>query len=508
MIDTTGLLRTGPAWLRAVVAGLLIGASLPPWGWWPLGFVGLALWVELLDETGRRRRMFRSALVAVAWLTPATLWMVDLTPPGWPVAVLIHAAMFSGVGALTGPGDRRRFTFPASFVLVELVRWNWPFGGVPIATLAMAQVASPLAPATRLFGSLFLTFVVALAGVLLAEATRRDWRAMAVIAGAVIGAVVAGHVAPGGTTVEFIDVALVQGGGPQNTRAEVCANRGVFERHMAASALVETPVDLVVWPEDVVHPSPDGVPTPPACAEPLLTETEVDTRLAELARELDTIVIPGYFQRSEDGTANVNYSVAITPDGEFIDRYDKVQLVPFGEFVPLRSLVESFSSELPARDVRSGAEPAILETDLGVFGVSISWEIFFDHRARDAIGNGGAVLLNPTNGSSYWLTILQSQQIASSRLRAIETDRWVLQVAPTGFSAIVTADGGVIDRTGISEQRVLHATVPLREGLTLAVRWGVWPALAIALVALALGHREEIMSVLAELTTRRSRPAR
>jgi apolipoprotein N-acyltransferase len=200
------------------------------------------------------------------------------------------------------------------------------------------------------------------------------------------------------------------------------------------------------------------------------------------------VVIPGYFERSDDGAANVNYTVAITPDGRVVDRYDKVRTVPFGEFVPLRGLIEAFSSEIPPREVRPGRDPAVLVTPAGVFGVSISWEIFFDHRARDAIGNGGEVLLNPTNGSSYWLTIVQSQQIAASRLRAIETDRWVLQVAPTGFSAVITSDGDVLDRTGISERRVIQAEVPLRQGLTLAVRWGAWPALLLSVALLAVAH--------------------
>ena len=483
------VLRIGKSWTRAVIAGLLIAASLPPWGRWPLGFVGLALWFELLHESSRRRRMQLSALVAAAWLTPTTLWMFDLTAPGWPVAVLVHSAMFSAVGALTQPGERRAVTFPAALVVVELVRWNWPFGGVPIATLPMAQVAGPLAPAARLFGSLFLTLVIALVGVLAADVLARRWHRAIFLTVAVIVAVVGGIVGPGAHTVETIDVALVQGGGPQNTRADVCSNRAVFERHMEASALVETPVDLVVWPEDVVHPSPDGTRTPISCEDPLLTQTEADSRLADLARSLDAVLVVGYFQRSSDGEANVNFSVAITSEGERVDRYDKVRTVPFGEFVPLRGLVEAFSAEIPGRDVRPGHEPAVLETPVGTLGVSISWEIFFDHRARDAIGNGGAILLNPTNGSSYWLTILQTQQVASSRLRAIETDRWVLQVAPTGFSAVVDSDGAVLHRSGISEQRVIHATVPLRAGTTLAVRWGAWPAIVIAAVLLAIGHR-------------------
>ena len=104
-------------------------------------------------------------------------------------------------------------------------------------------------------------------------------------------------------------------------------------------------------------------------------------------------------------------------------------------------------------------------------------------------GGDGLIVLNPTNGSSYWLTVVQSQQIASSRLRAIETDRWVVQAAPTGFSAVIDPGGNVIERTGISESRVIQATVELRRGDTLAVRLGAWPvALASALtLSLALG---------------------
>jgi apolipoprotein N-acyltransferase len=196
------------------------------------------------------------------------------------------------------------------------------------------------------------------------------------------------------------------------------------------------------------------------------------------------MVIVGWFQRAEDGLANENFSLVFGSDGEVGDRYDKVRLVPFGEFVPLRSLIEVFSSEVPGVDVRAGTEDAVIDTELGKFGVSISWEIFFEDRARDAIGNGGQVLLNPTNGSSYWLAILQSQQVASSRLRALETDRWVLQAAPTGFSAVIDPDGEVHQRTGITDQGVLRETIELREGRTPAVVLGAWPMLFFSLLVI------------------------
>jgi apolipoprotein N-acyltransferase len=234
----------------------------------------------------------------------------------------------------------------------------------------------------------------------------------------------------------------------------------------------------------VVAPSPDGARTPARCDEPLLERSEAFERIQALAIEKDAVVIVGWFQRAEDGLANENFSLVFGSDGEVGDRYDKVRLVPFGEFVPLRSLIEVFSSEVPGVDVRAGTEDAVIDTELGQFGVSISWEVFFEDRARDAIGNGGQVLLNPTNGSSYWLAILQSQQVASSRLRALETDRWVLQAAPTGFSAVVDPDGEVHQRTGISEQGVLRETIELREGRTPAVVLGAWPMLLFSLLVI------------------------
>ncbi len=157
--------------------------------------------------------------------------------------------------------------------------------------------------------------------------------------------------------------------------------------------------------------------------------------------------------------------------------------------MPLRSLIEPFAPEyLPVRDTVPGTGPPNLSMNLRDIainaGISISWEIFFEDRARSAIQNGGQILLNPTNGSSYWLRILQTQQIASSQLRAIENGRWVLQAAPTGFSAIINSDGKVLQRTSISEMKVLQGQVELRDGLTIATRVGPLPMIIISILSL------------------------
>ena len=474
--------------LVAVAAGLLIAAGLPPWGWWPLSLIGIGTWFTNTEGRRSSARFWLSVLTGVAWATPATLWMFDLTAAGWPVAVAIFSVLAGVVGLATPPDGRtaRRVAFPAALVLVELIRWNVPFGGTPIATYAMIGVSTPWWITARTFGSPGLTVAMAFAGIALIDLVRRSKMA-ALSIGALLALIVAGVL--GSTRVDVvdtIDVAVVQGGGPQNTRADVCTTRAVFERHMAASQTIDQEIDLVVWPEDVVHPASDGRIAPARCDDDLLRKTEASQRLTQLAADLDAVVVSGWFEPTDDGLANANYSIAQSSDGTITDRYDKVRLVPFGEFVPLRGFIENFSDEIPGRDVRPGTGPAILDTDVGTLGISISWEIFFDHRARDAIGNGGQVLLNPTNGSSYWLTIVQSQQIASSRLRAVETDRFVLQAAPTGFSGVIAPDGAVRQRTAVSEQRVLYDTIELREGHTLSVQLGAWPMIVFGVTTLAV----------------------
>ena len=488
--------------LLPALAGLLIAAGLPPWGWWPLTIGGLALWYHLLEGASPRTRFRRSLIVGACWTFPSTVWMLDLTPPGWPIVAGVFTVLMAAAGWTTpADGTRRPLAFAAGITLAELVRWHVPFGGVPLATIAIASVATPWAIASQALGSSFLVLVTVLVSAGLREAQRRP----PVLAVVVVGIGVAigfGHL--GGRsveTVDTIDVAVVQGGGPQNTRADTCENRRVFERHVAATETIDAPVDLILWPEDVVHPVPDPVPTPARCDNPVLRANDALAELRRLAADNDAPIVSGWFERSDDGTANVNYSVVVTPDGAVGDRYDKVLLVPFGEFVPLRSFIENISDDLPPRDVRAGTGTAVLDAGLGPLGISISWEIFFDYRARDAMNHGGQVLLNPTNGSSYWLTIVQSQQIASSRLRAIETDRWVLQASPTGFSAIVDPGGEVHQRTGVSEQAVLLDRIELRDGHTLAVLVGPWPMLLFSAAVLGWAHQLRANNEPSEHTT-------
>jgi apolipoprotein N-acyltransferase len=459
----------------ALAAGVLLCLSVPPWGWWPLAFAGLVLLERLVADQPWKRRFGRTWLVAAALFFPSLIWMQSLTLPGYLIACVMYSCMLGAGVALCPPGPGRWVALPGGLALAELLRWSWPFGGVPLSNLAIGQVAGPLAPILRVGSALGLLVATLLLGMAAAAGCRRSWRAAALLGLLPVVLLAGALVAPRGHEVETIDVALVQGGGPQGTSADDTDPQVVFARHLRASTKVRTPVDLVLWPEDVVD-----------LAVPLEQSPAADPVRA-LAAVLRAPVVVGVVE--DDGTDRFrNAAAVVLADGTFGDRYEKVHRVPFGEYVPLRGLLEKLAGDaLPSRDAISGSGPATLDTPAGRMGVSISWEIFFPERARDGIANGGRILLNPTNGSSFTGTIVQSQQVASSRMRAIETGRWVLQAAPTGFTAIVRPDGTVVERSAISEARVLHGTVGLREGQTIATRVGRWPAILLALALIAVG---------------------
>ena len=452
---------------------MCLAFSMPPWGWWPMAFLSFFFLDQLLSQVlAQRERFWTGFTFGVGWLFPSTFWMVALTVPGYIIQGLLFST-FVGIAALLVPrGTWRWFALPAAFVILEAVRYRWPFGGVPLATLAMSQSRAPLGHTVRILGPLFLSALVVAAGIFLSLAWEKRWKFAAAAGVGILAMWAIGFAVPNGKSIGETSVAIVQGGGEQGTRAIDTDEREVFEKHLNASTNVITPLDLVLWPEDVVN-----------VQQPLSDSPEY-SELQVLARQLDSWLIAGIFERVST-TENANASIAFSPEGVEIDRYDKVRLVPFGEFVPLRGFIKHFApSYLPVRDTKPGnGEPNLMveiDGETVNLGISISWEIFFEDRARNAISGGGEILLNPTNGSSYWLTILQSQQVASSRLRAMETGRWVLQAAPTGFSAIINPDGDVVARSSISETRVLHATVERRRGNTLATKAGPLPMILIS----------------------------
>jgi apolipoprotein N-acyltransferase len=488
----------------ALAAGTAVALSLPPFGWWPLAIVGLAGLAACLH---RRPWWQRAALGAAAGFGQFAIglwWVTEFSVPGYAVLVLLSmlfvaaacaaVASWRPVGILLG--------LPATLTLLEWVRGHVPFGGLPLGGIPLGQAAGPLAAVARVGGPVLLTGATAATAAAMAVMARSvvsrgheseasgdgvgDTRgrragplsaaAAAVVLVAVVALVVAGRLGPdgsGGGPPRSIRVAAVQGGGPRGLRANQADPNSVFQRQVVATAALRPPLDLVVWPEDVVSVDRPVAETPEAAT------------VAQLAQRLAATVVAGVVEDVGSDRFR-NAAVAWSPAGVIVARYDKVHRVPFGEYIPGRSLFRRLANlDLVPRDAIAGHGPGLLDIGVAPLGAVISYEVFFPDRARAAINAGGQLLLIPTNASSYRTSQVPTQEVAAAQLRAWETGRDAIQAAPTGYSALIDHDGRVLVRSTLGREQAITGMLTLRTGRTWYGRFGDFPTLAMAIVALA-----------------------
>lgn len=484
---------------RLIAAGLIASLSLGPWGWWPLALVGLAwLHVELRGLGSWRPRLATAWSFLLGYHIVALVWMVDLTPPGYLVSMPILALIMAVPLAVPIRADWAPVAFPAAVMLGDAWSWVVPFGGVPMGNLALGQVNGPFLVVARAFGALGVVLALGLAAAAVGEIAHhaagrsRPTRSPVFAMVVAIAAFMAGLVAPAGSSVGELDVASVQGGGRLGTNAVNSDLGSVYDRHVEATAAAPEG-SFVVWPESAVSVDDD------------FDGSREQLELSRLARERDLTLLVGVTQRRGDVFDNL--AAVIGPDGTVVDEYSKVHLVPFGEYIPLRSLVDPFADlSLIPREAVPGVGPGVLDTPVGPVAVAISFEVYFPERVRSGLNAGALFVVNPTLASSYRTTHVPEQSLASARLRAVETGRWVVQSSTTGYSAIVDPDGNVVGRTGLREQAVVSATIELRDGTTWPVRTGKLPITLLALVVVAAAiedPRTRVQAIISRVGRRR-----
>jgi apolipoprotein N-acyltransferase len=478
----------------SVVSGVLLALSLPPWGWWPLGLVGAAVLYWRLAGLRLRSRVWSGWLAGVACDAIGLAWARSFNWYGALVLVLIEALSFAAAAAVTPPRRGRAWAFVGANTLLEALRMSWPFGGVPLGGVFLGQAGGPLVQAARVGGPLLVTAAVWAGGVALATVASRvaAWRerrrgpslvGVAVLTGGLVATVVLGALVPdGGAPVGSVRVALVQGGGVRGLSKEQVAPASVYEAQLAATSGIATarPAPaLVLWPEDVV-----------ALDRPLAGSPEA-AQLSQVARRLHTTLVVGVTEPASATTFR-NEIVVWGPHGEHVGSFEKVHRVPFGEYVPFRSFFGHFAdlSGVPT-DAVPGTASGYMRTPAGPLGFLVSFEIFFAGRSRESVRAGAELLAVPTNTSSYATSQVPAQEIAAARVQAVETGRDLVQASPTGFSAVVTQRGVVLQRSTLGARQVLMATVALRRGFTPYDHWGDLPVLVLALAALVLGWAHE-----------------
>jgi len=502
--------------LLAVLGGIATWAAFPgsasTSGWWPTAIAGVALLAVATHGVRARRGLLVGFLFGFAFLFPHLSWSgtyVGLLP--WSALSVVCALFYAVLGALLPRLQRARWglaplAVATGWVALEAARLRVPFEGFPWGRIAFSQADAPTLGLAALGGSPAVTFGVALAGGFLARAVLCLSRLPAPLGAvrgtprlrpAVVSVLVAVLVAWAGALVprptEAEDgterIAAVQGNVPEAGLEFNAERRAVLDNHAQATQALAAQVeagtaqqpDLVLWPEN----SSDIDPYENADARAVIESATA----AIGAPVLVGAVLDG------PGEYVSNTGLVVTPedglDGARDDdtrHYVKQRPAPFAEYMPYRSFFRIFSDkvDLVSRDFVHGDHVGLLQMDDVRVGDVICFEVAFDDTVRGSVRAGAQFLVVQTNNATFGYSDEAVQQLAMSRLRAVETGRAVVQVSTVGVSSIISPDGTAHDESTLFTQDVLQGDVVLRSTETVATKVGAVPEYVLSGLALLL----------------------
>jgi len=477
-------------WLLAAGSGAAFALALPGAGWRPLVLLFPGLLLEALERTPGGRRP-----LLVGWFAGIVHWVIAVN---WVLPVMDHYGgmpMVAAVGCLVGmaailgtcwavaawltsraSSRLRVWLLPCAFIALDAWRQFWPLRFPWNPPAAVVADAPALLGSLPVWGATGLGWAIVTTGAglwaLARPASRRQ--GLAALGTAVALAVAASLLAPPARPAgEPLAVAVLQPGSSLEEKWDpnqwMEMERRVWELTDEAA---ERGAKVVLWPESAVPFRFDADPAYRA-------------KVADAARRLGLVIVLNSVAGSaEEGFTNSAFAVG--PDGPVGPRYDKVRLVPFGEFVPWWARL-AFTDAL-VREVgmfEPGARTVLLDAGVPI-GMSICYEVVFAELAVSQVRGGAELLTTLTNDGWYGYSWAPPQHLAQAVLRAVETRRWLARAALTGISAVVDPAGRVVARLEIGENGLLFAEpVPCR-GLTPRARLGDWWAAVAAAAALAL----------------------
>lgn len=491
----TAASRLGVALARgcaSAAAGLLMFASFPPRSLWFAAPLGVALLVLAVRGRSVRDACLWGYLGGLGFFVPLLPWVgVYVGAMPWLALSALEATAFALFGMLAAPLQRlpgAPLWIACAWTTTEALRARVPFGGFPWGRLAFGQTDGPLLALARVGGAPAVTFVVAALGAALSVGlVGARWASAAwapgVAAAAMVLVLATTPIAEGPS----VTVAVVQGNVPRLGLGFNAQRRAVLDNHVARTRLLVADVtagrtprpDLVIWPENSSDIDP-------------LRNADAATRIDGVANELGVPILVGAVLDNLDGTSR-NTSIVWNPGTGPGATHDKRRLVPFGEYLPLRPLVTRLSA-LAARVgnfVPGTGDGTVLDNGV-VLGVATCYEVAFDDLVSDSVRAGAQLITVPTNNATFGRTTMTYQQLAMSRLRAVEHHRSVLVAATSGVSAVISPDGSVVRQTGLFTADTIVARVPLNTGLTLADELRASPemlAAALTLLAALLAWR-------------------
>ncbi|MEX1081070.1 MAG: apolipoprotein N-acyltransferase [Halofilum sp. (in: g-proteobacteria)] len=469
----------------ALIAGAALVLAFAPFGWWPLAVLAPACLFWLWRDCGRGRAAWRGWLFGLGYWGAGVHWIYfslhHFGAAVAPLAALLTALFAMGLaltlallGFLVASGDPRKrspawflLTLPGAWLLLEWFR-SWFMTGFPWLLIGTSQLDAPLAPYAPVIGVYGVGLVLALTAGVIAGLPRLAMgaRVVALVAVAVLwaGAPLVGERDWTQAAGEPFEAAVVQGNFSQSSKFESLDE--ALARYSGLTRQLAGDVQLVLWPET-------AVPT---------FYREVAPRLSDFAEEMagqGTQVVTGVFTHGGERTY---YNAVRALGGEQPNEYRKQRLVPFGEYLPLRSLLAPFERfiQVPMSDIAAGsADQAPLRVGDYRVGASVCYEAAYPGVIRDAVPEAD-VLANVSNDAWFGDSTAPPQHLEIARMRALETGRPMLRATNTGISAIIGHRGDLIARGPQFEAAVVRGDVTPREGLTPYARWGDLPIIGLA----------------------------
>ncbi|MFF4388263.1 apolipoprotein N-acyltransferase [Streptomyces sp. NPDC001552] len=478
--------------LLAALSGVLLYLSFPPRPLWWLAPFALALLAGCLHGRRARAGFGLGLLAGLGYLLPLLVWTgEEVGPVPWLALSTLEALLIG----LTGLGIALVSRLPAwplfaaaVWVAGEALRARAPFGGFPWGKLAFGQADGVFTPLAALGGTPLLSFGVALCGFGLYEVLRtarrhpgRTTAALAALAvAAPIGAGLAARplvsdAAEDGTAV----VAVIQGNVPRLGLDFNSQRRAVLDNHAKRTVQLAEDVragrapkpDFVVWPENSSDLDP-------------YAEPDAHAVIDQAVKAIGVPVAIGAVVAPETGPLR-NTMILWDPVKGPTATYDKRKIQPFGERIPMRSVVRLFSSDVDRvrRDFGPGKEPGVFDMAGSGVGMVTCFEAAFDDAVRSTVRAGAQVIAVPSNNATFGRTQMTYQQLAMDRIRAVEHSRTVLVPVTSGVSAVIRPDGKIVSQTKMFTADALVAEIPLRSGRTPATVVGPLPEYALLLLA-------------------------
>jgi apolipoprotein N-acyltransferase len=484
----------------AVLSGVLLALSFPRFNLAPFAFGALVPLLVGLDGVPALQGTYLGIIAGLVCYLLSIPWVVHTmtTYGGLPlplsflllIALSLYLALYVGVFAygVTRLSARGTLAYlvgvPALWVGLEYVRtflltgfpWNL-LGYSQYQYLSVIQIAS----ITGIYGISFLLVLTNAGMALGCLLFRRGWRPALLPVGGVgvllLGVVLfgMGRMVSAETRRGEIRVSVVQGNIEQGVKWDLGFQKRTIDIYRRLSREADKEADLIVWPETAVPFF-------------LRERGSLRQRVLKVAEEVRSYLLVGSPDRTRGPSPRLyNSAFLISPGGKIVQKYDKIHLVPFGEYVPLQSLL--FFVEKMATGIgnfKAGQDFTVFETPLGQFGVLICFEAIFPDHVRRYVLNGANFLVNITNDAWFGDSGAPYQHLSMATLRAVENGVYLVRAANTGISALIAPTGRILQQSDLFGEAVLSGTVTPGTAKTFYTRYGDLFAWACSLISVLL----------------------